>query len=231
MTWRDNIKNWSIGARKWILIPLLAIVFCCAILKAFCDYPRWPINVVAISISSYYLSLADFLLPLTFNLEKEADEQMPGIRKILEKSTRIEKCIKGCQEQAIWALAGKDDILFLQKTRFKIRRTIRFYRCKKTQKINAHKQNNKNLIFGYCLTILGYAVLIYLMAFGPTIENGACNLEELSVWSFFFLLLGKLLGPLQDILRVRSKKKITRCLKWLDLVEYDLKARGFDYAD
>ena len=231
MTWSDSIKNWGIGARKWILIPLLAIVFFCAILKTFCDYPRWPINVVAISISSYFLSLADFLLPVTFDLKKDIDEQIPGIRKILEESIRIEKCIKGHQAQAILNLAGKNDILFLQKTRFKIRRTIRFSRRKEKQLINAQKQNKINFVFGYCLTFAGYAALIYLMAFGPTIENGACNLEELSVWSFFFLLFGKLLGPLQDIQRVRRNKKITRCLKWLDFVEHNLKARGFDYAD
>lgn len=231
MTWSDNIKNWGIGARKWILIPLLAIVFFCAILKTFCDYPRWPINVVAISISSYFLSLADFLLPATVDLKKDVDELMPEIRIMLVKSNRIEKCIKGYQEQSVLNLTGKDNILFLQKTRFTIRRTIRFFKRKKKQLINAQKQNNINFILGYCLTILGYAALIYFMAFGPTIENGACNLEELSVWSFFFLLFGKLLGPLQDIQRVRSKKRSTRCLKWLDLVEYDLKARGFDYAN
>ena len=230
MTWIDHIKDWGIRARKWILIPLLANIFVCAICKAFCDYPRWAINVVAISISSWALSLADFLLPVTFDLKKDVDEQMPGIRKILEKSIRIEKCIKGHQEQAILNLAGKDDILFLQKIRFRIRRTIRFSRRKKKQLINAQKQNNINFILGYCLTFLGYAALIYLMAFGPTIENGACNLDELSVWSFFFLLFGKLLGPLQDIQRERRNKKITRCLKWLDFVEHNLKARGFDYA-
>ena len=231
MTWIDHIKNWYICARKWILIPLLAIIFFCVTCREICDYPRWPINVVAISISSWLLSLADFLLPLTFDLEKEVNEQLPGIRKILAKSTRIEKCIKGCQNQAVLNSADKDDILFLHKTKLKIRKTIRFYSGKKKQLINAHKQNNKNLIYGFCLTMLGYAALIYFMAFGPTIENGACNLDELAVWSFFFLLLGKLLGPLQEIQRVRQNKKIIRCIRWLDFVDDYLETRGFYYAN
>lgn len=229
MTWIDHIKNWCIRTRKWILTPLLAIIFFCVTYKEICDYPRWPINVVAISISSWLLSLADFLLPLTFDLEKEVNEQMPGIRKILAKSIRIEKCIIKCQTQPFLNSPDKDNVLFLQKTRIKIRKTIRFYSGRKKQQINAHKQNNKNLIFGSCLTMLGYAALIYFMAFGPTIEDGACNLDKLSVWAFF-LLLGKLLGPLQDIQRVRLNKKIIRCLRWLDFVEDNLKTRGFNYA-
>lgn len=221
----------TILKRSTLIAPLIIIMFICAILRIFVDYQRWPTIVVAISIASWFLALADFCIAQSQALQDNVYEQIDASEIALGKAAKIKKYAQTRQKQTTIALRSVTEIQRYASMELKVqmieKKVTRY--CKNLRK--AVKGNKLNCKIGTCLTVLGYLILLGFMFFAPNIESGSCDLDELAIWSFIIMLLGYFFGDLQVEQRAKQKSQSEEAISALDAMEAELRAEVINNAD
>ena len=217
--------------RITLISPLIIVMIMSAIQKHFMDYQRWPTIIVAISVASWFLALSDFCLNQTQALQTNVDEQLSASKLALRKATRIREYAQKRQIQQTIAEQAVDEIqryVSIEQNVLSLKKNVsKYYR--NLQK--AVKGNKRNCVIGYILAALGYIFLVGRMFWGTNVEPGSIDLDELTIWSFIFTLLGYAFGDLQSEHRTKQKKDSEKAISALDALEEELKDEVANCAD
>ena len=214
---------------KWTLLPIISFAFIYAILISNGCCQRSSVVIAAISIASWFLTLADFCFSQTAALQENVDEQLSATETALIKVDNIRNLALNRQKQLIVGLHA-DDIQHYSAIEANIELQKKKIMRYNKQLQNAVRGNVRNRRLGKALTACGYVSLFAIILFIPDIKNGS-SLDALTVWAFFVVLLGYFLGSLQEEQRMRQKQQSEDAIAALNTMEANLKSEVKYNAD
>lgn len=215
---------------KWTLLPIIVFAFIYAVLISNGCCQQSPVVIAAISIASWFLTLADFCFSQTAALQENVDEQLSATESALIKVDNIRNLATERQKQLIIGIHATNDIQHYSAIETNIELQQKRIARYNKQLRNAVKGNVRNRRLGKALTVCGYVSLFAIILFVPEIQNGS-SLDALTVWSFFIVLLGYFFGSLQVEQRMRQKQQSEDAIAALNTMEANLESEVRHNAD
>lgn len=216
---------------RWVLLPLIVIIFIYAILVSNGCCQQSPVVIVAFSVSSWFLTIADFCLSQTASLQDNVDDQLSATEAALRKVDNIRNLVLMRQKQLITQMRSADEMRHYSNIEIELalqeKKITRYYK----QLQRAVKGNVRNRRLGGFLSACGYISLVTIIWFAPDVESGSGNLDVLTIWAFFLVLLGYFLGSLQAEQKMRQKQQSEEAILALDAMEANLQAEVIHNAN
>lgn len=190
-----------------------------------------PIIIAAISISSWFLTIADFGISQTLALQEEVVDQLNATNDAAKTIARIGRYVIERQIQLTQNSYEKDELKKYLDLETELKQQERKIARKNKQLLNATKGNEINIKLGKGLRIAGCAVLILTIIFSRCINAGNINLDVLTVWAFLLMLVGYLFSSMMVNQKKKQSKESREALSALDAMEAKLEAEVINNAD
>lgn len=213
------------------LLLFILIVFIYATIVSLGWFEPIPIIIVAISISSWFLTLGDFCISQTLALQEEVVDQLSATNDAAQKIASIGRYVIDRQIQLTQNGYEEDELKKYLDLETRLKHQERKIARKNRQLLNAIRGNKINIKLGKGLRIAGYAVLILTFIFSQCINASDINLDALTVWAFFIMLVGYLFSSMMVNQKKRQTKESREALSALDAMEAKLEVEVINNAD
>ena len=202
---------------------LIVFIYATIVSTGLCE-PK-PVIIAAISISSWFLTIADFCISQTLALQDEVIDQLSATNDAAKKIISIGRYVIERKMQLTLNNPENVEIKKYLDLETELKYQERQIARKNRQLQNAIKGNKINIKLGNGLKISGYAVLILTVLFSRCINANNINLDALTVWAFFIMLVGYLFSSMMVNQKKRQAKESSEALSALEAMEAKLEVR------
>lgn len=203
---------------NYLMLSFIILIAVCAFAKSLWDYPMWHTVVAAITVASWFFAIADLCLCQSNLQLKLTNEQLNLTESSLDEVEMIKKAvnirIKQVKEKknqetdnssSLKLYTTQDELNYLISVEEDVKEIEKDLQSYYENLIKGQKGSKTNHFIGSSLSVLGFLVFFIIIIFRPLQEFQNSGLDELTVWSFFVILLTQYLeGSLQEH---KNKKK------------------------